>query len=58
MGRVASMNAHVLELQMQFPAIGSQNGVEQLDDTVQNPVVRDRSHIARTYGGSGPADQG
>ena len=27
------MNAHVLELHIQSPAMGSQNGVEQLDDT-------------------------
>jgi hypothetical protein len=31
MGRELSLNAHVVELQMQWPATGSQNGVEQLD---------------------------
>jgi hypothetical protein len=33
MGRELSANAHVFDVQMQLPAIGSQNGVEQLTGT-------------------------
>ena len=32
-GRDVSVNAHVEDVQMHSPLIGSQNGVEQLDET-------------------------
>ena len=32
-GREVSVNAHVEDVQMHSPLIGSQNGVEQLDET-------------------------
>jgi hypothetical protein len=44
-GRVPSANAHVLELQMQFPATGSQNGVEQFAETVA--FSRERQRVKR-----------
>ncbi len=48
MSRDTSSKAHVEELQMQFPAIGSQKGVEQLEGTGnwmkdQYPFYKDRN---------------
>lgn len=35
MGRELSVNAQVDAVQIQFPAMGSQKGVEQLDGTIR-----------------------
>ncbi len=41
-GRDVSVNAHVEDVQMHSPLIGSQNGVEQVDETERGGTVRKR----------------
>ena len=46
-GRDVSVKAHVSDVQMHSPLIGSQKGVEQLDATGDQAMVTDR--IRTTY---------